>query len=253
MEAWAKMRLFILTLVLAAMFVPSAESADLPKYTVLRATDKIVLDGILDEADWAAAPSVGPFKFPWYVEGEQEQTDARMLWNDTFLYVAFKCNDKHIWAEFYDTNSTTYKDDTVEIFWDPSPLVKIPERKYNMFEINCIGNLLSVYVGSGENISQRISRIMVPHITQSIKGTVNNDEDIDEGWIIELAIRFEDYTEIYTGETPKNGDMWRIGLNRLGGKTNQQHSQWSPSQTEKPSFHSPKDFGEVYFSTKPVR
>ncbi|GAF71687.1 unnamed protein product, partial [marine sediment metagenome] len=128
-----------------------------------------------------------------------------------------------------------------------------PKRKYNMFEINCIGNLLSVYVDGGVSIHERIRRLMVPHIAQTIQGTVNNDDDTDTGWIIEMAIRFSDYTELFDGSTPEDGDMWKIGLNRLGGKTNPQHSQWSPSKSEKPNFHRPEDFGKIFFRKKPVR
>jgi len=225
--------------------------AEVPEYIVKRSTEKIVIDGILDENDWAAAQSAGEFKFPWWEKGEKEKTEVKMLWDDTFLYVSYKCDDKHIRAEHYDTNSTTYKDDCVEMFWDPNP--EDSRRKYNMFEINCIGNLLSVYVGSGENIHQRVSRIMVPHIAQSIQGTVNNDEDIDTGWIIEMAVRFSDYPELSKRKKPIDGDMWKVGLNRCGGKTNPQHSQWSPSQTPKHNFHRPEDFGKIIFSSEKVR
>jgi len=245
------MRTLCIIALLCLFCVSGTVWADLPEYSIKRTTEKIVIDGILDDSDWNAAQSVGDFKFPWLEEGEAEQTEVKMLWDDDFLYISYRCDDKHIWAEHYDTNSTTYKDDCVEIFWDPNPAD--PKRKYNMFEINCIGNLLSVYVGSGENIHQRISRIIPPHLAQTIQGTVNNDEDIDTGWIIEAAIRFSDYTELFDGFTPEDGDMWRVGLNRLGGKTNNLHSQWSPSQTEKPNFHRPEDFGKVIFSTKPVQ
>ena len=223
-----------------------------PEYVVKRTTEKIVVDGILDEADWQAAKSVGDFKFPWWTAGDKEQTEVKMLWNDTFLYVAWKCSDQHIWAEIYDTNSTTYKDDCVELFWNPNPQAGF---MYNMFEINCIGNLLSVYNNFKRSIYLRDSRILVPHISQSIQGTVNNDSDIDTGWIIEIAVRFSDYTEAYDGSTPKDGDMWRVALNRCGGKTNPQYSQWSPAQTPKPDLHSRggKDFGKIIFSKEPVR
>ncbi len=40
------------------------------------------------------------------------------------------------------------------------------------------------------------SRILVLHIVQSIQDRVNNEEDIDIGWILEIAIRFEDYPEL---------------------------------------------------------
>ncbi|MFC1573649.1 carbohydrate-binding family 9-like protein [Candidatus Latescibacterota bacterium] len=244
------MRTFLLYFFSTLLFTSSLY-ADQPEYTVMRTTEKIVIDGILDEQDWESAPSFGSFQFPWWKTGDKEQTEVKMLWDDTFLYLSYTCEDKHIWADQYDTNANTYQDDCVEMFWDPNP--SDPKRKYNMFEFNCIGNLLSVYVGSGENIHQRISRIMVPHIGQTLQGTVNDDSDEDTGWILEVAVRFSDYTELYDGSTPENGDMWRIGLNRCGGKINNQHSQWSPSQTDKPSFHRPEDFGKVFFSVKKVR
>jgi len=245
------MRVFICAGVVFAFVLGAAAWAQLPEYTVRRTTEKIVIDGIPDEKDWEAAESVGPFKFPWHEEGEKEQTEVKMLWDDTFLYLAYKCDDKHIWAEIYDTNATTYKDDCVEFFWDPNPAD--PKRKYNMFEINCIGNLLSVYVGSGESIHERVSRIMPPHIAQTIRGTVNDDSDTDEGWILEVAVRFSDYPELFNAETPEDGDMWRVGLNRLGGRTNKQSSMWSPPDTEKSSFHVPEFFGKIFFKREPVR
>src|SRR3989304_5092157 len=62
------MRHFFMPVFRAAMLVfPAAPLfAALPEYTVKRATEKIVLDGILDEDDWKAAPSFGDFVFPWY-------------------------------------------------------------------------------------------------------------------------------------------------------------------------------------------
>jgi hypothetical protein len=241
-------KVLIATVFFFIALFPVTALPEVPEYIVLRTTEKIVIDGILDEADWAAAIPVGDFKFPWWEKGEKEQTEVKILWDDTYMYVAFTCQDAHIWAEHYDTNSTTYKDDCVEIFWNPNPEAG---DMYNMFEMNCIGNLLSVYNNFKRSIHERESRIMVPHIAQTIKGTVNNDEDTDSGWVLEIAIRFSDYPELSKRTAPIAGDMWRVGLNRCGGKTNNQSSQWSPSS--KKSFHSPKDFGKIYFSSKSVR
>jgi len=243
-------RLALLLLMLVCFSVPVWP--DMPEYTVKRATEPVVIDGIIDEADWAAAQSVGDFAFPWWKEGEKEQTEVKMLWDDTFLYVSYRCNDMHIWAEHYDTNSATCLDDCVELFWNPSPGAG---NRYNMFEINCIGNLLSVYYDADKNsdIKNRNSRIMVPHIAQTIQGTVNNDADTDSGWIVEMAVRFSDYPKLLNKTAPAAGDFWRVGLNRCGGKTNEQFSQWSPSHTPTPNFHVPQDFGKIVFSSKPVR
>ena len=39
--------------------------------------------------------------FPWLTEGEKEQTEVKMLWDDTFLYLSYRCDDAHIWAEYF--------------------------------------------------------------------------------------------------------------------------------------------------------
>ena len=234
----------ILLLVFAGMCVSVFASADVPEYTIKRSTEKIVLDGILDEGDWAVAEPVGEFHFPWWEEGEKEQTEVKMFWDNTFLYVSFKCEDRHIRADHYNTNARTYNDDCVELFWNPNPQEQ--KEDYYQFEINCIGNLLSVRKSNRRTI-------MLPYITQTIQGTVNDDTDMDTGWIIEMAVRFSEYPELSERETPLPGDMWRVGLNRCGGVTNAQYSQWSPSQTDRPNFHKPDDFGEIIFSGETVK
>ena len=239
----------IIIYVIAAIIAFSSTAfAEKPEYTVYRTTGGIVVDGILDEEDWKNAPSFGDFKFPWWENGAKEQTEAKMLWDGKFLYLSFKCDDSHIWAEYFDHNSATCRDDCAEIFWSPAP---VTDKGYYMFEMNCIGNVLSVCNDLKKDILQ--NKILLPHIAQTIQGTVNNDDDKDSGWILEVAIRFGDYTTLTDDATPKSGDIWKIGLNRCGGKTNQQYSQWSPSQTDRPNFHKPEDFGTIHFSAKPVR
>lgn len=221
--------------------------AELPRYTVKRATAQIMPDGVLAEDDWKAASSFGDFVFPWWASGEKEQTEAKMLWDDDFLYLSFVCRDTHIWADHYNTNASVSVDDAAEIFWNPSPET---QSTYYQFEINCIGNLLSVW----KNGANPRPVILVPHIGRVIAGTVNQDSDTDSLWVLEVAIRFDDYPEIARAHSiPKPGDMWRINLNRCGGKTNPQYSQWSPSSTTQPQFHSPDDFGKIVFSDEPVR
>ncbi len=217
-------------------------AAEIPEYTVERSSGKIVIDGILDDAAWAAAKPASPFVFPWWTAGDREQTEVKMLWDDTFLYLAYSCDDAHIWADHYDSNSATCLDDCVEIFWNPDPKAG---DAYNMFEMNCLGNALSVCNNQKKPILD--NKILPPHIGQRLDGTVNNDADTDKGWVLEVAIRFADYPGLFDGKTPKNGDMWRVGLNRCGGKINEQYSQWSASQTPKPNFHAPKDFGKIVF------
>ena len=77
------------------------------------------MDGRLDEPAWVGAPAVGHFKFAWWQEGDKEQTVAKLLWDDDHLYVAFICQDAHIWAEHTRRDSAVYRDDCVQVFLDP--------------------------------------------------------------------------------------------------------------------------------------
>jgi len=237
------MRHIIVYVILTAFcFAAAASAADLPQYQVKRTTGPIVLDGILDEADWAAAQSFGDFVFPWWTEGDKEQTEAKMLWDDRFLYLSFVVQDKHIWADHFNTDDPCYQDDAVELFWNPDPA----NLDFYQFEMNSIGNLLLQQKST-------LATIMMPHIAHRIDGTLNDDSDEDTGWVLEIAVRFDEYPELNPGGTPKSGDMWRINLNRCGGETNQQFSQWNASATDRPNFHRPTEFGEIYFNADTVR
>ena len=94
---------------------------------------------------------------------------------------------------------------------------------------------------------------MVPHVAQAVRGSVNWDGDLDEGWVIELALRFEDYPELLR-EKPRDGTLWRAGINRCGGMTNWQDSMWAPEFGKTVgSFHLYPYFGKLWFSNETVK
>src|SRR5690554_6401730 len=106
---------------LGGAFPSPQHSRQKPEHTIYRAGTPITVDGRLDEPAWTAAPDVGAFVFPWYESGEMEQTVAKMLWDDTHFYVAFICQDAHIWAVHTARNSPVFRDDAEEVFTAPNP------------------------------------------------------------------------------------------------------------------------------------
>ena len=104
----------------AYVLVGTTGDADPARATNIECTP-IVVDGRLGEPAWTAAPEVGKFVFPWSEGGKLEQTVAKMLWDDTHLYVAFICEDAHIWAVHTERDSRVWRDDTVEVFAAPNP------------------------------------------------------------------------------------------------------------------------------------
>jgi|GEM_PF-86056 len=219
-----------------------------PQQVINRPDSPIRVDGRLDEAAWRNAETFGDFSFPWWTSGKQEQTAARMLWDDEFLYVAFQCDDAHVFAEQTEHDSRVYLDDCVELFTAPDS--RRPNDYFNI-EMNVKGAILDRHHPDGPGAPE------VPNwnsqgiqIATTVNGTLNDDSDTDRGWILEAAIPFANFEHVTGRAHPQDGDVWHLNLNRLGGQTNPQHSQWSPGETEKPAFHRPEFFGRVAFSSR---
>lgn len=240
----------ILFSVLAMLLVNSAFAADatLPSYTIYRINSPINIDGRLDESAWQITPTVGPFQFPWHTEGKKEQTVARLLWDDTTLYVSYRCEDAHISGQFTKRDEPVYRDDCVELFTAPNP--NRLDQYFN-FEMNVRGALLDNYhtKGPGSGSKKHKWNSQGIKIAVKIDGTLNDDSDTDRHWILEAAIPLSNFQGVAAHIPPHGGDLWRLNLNRCGGTTNQQFSQWSPSDSQKPAFHMPASFGRVTFST----
>lgn len=231
----------------AVFFVQLVHADEKPTYTAHRTSGSIYIDGNMTEADWLAAKTAGDFVFPWYESGKKEQTEVRVLWDDEYLYVFFTCEDEHISAHYFQRNSAPYKDDCVEVFIAPNPDQPL---WYANNEINCLGTwLIGAHIGERNEYVLR-DKVLVG---RSHKGTVNNEADTDEWWIIELGIPFESLKDYQGQLPPRPGDRWGINFNRCGGDVNEQFSQWTASKTEQPSFHQPQDFGHIVFDGRPVR
>lgn len=224
------------------------KDSKIPTYTIYRAGTPITIDGRLDEPAWTAAPDVGPFQFPWWKSGKKEQTVAKLLYDDTHIYLAYICEDAHIWAEHTARDSAVYRDDCVEFFVAPNSAN--PNAYFN-FEMNVLGIFLDQFQpdGPGVPVKEEWNGKGI-QIAVSINGTLNDDSDTDHYWILEAAIPFSNFVPVARHAPPEPGDVWHVGLNRCGGKTNEQFSQWSPSNTPAPAYHVPSCFGHMTFSEK---
>jgi hypothetical protein len=237
----------LIAVLLAAHAAGAAHAQERPQYAIQRAGTPLTIDGRLDEPAWVAAPAVGDFVFPWHEEGEREQTVAKLLWDDTHLYLAFICDDAHIWGVHTARDSQVWLDDTVEIFTAPNPA---NPRAYFNIEMNVLGIFLDQYRPAGPGASDEWNGDGI-QVRTSLVGTLNDDSDQDSYWILEAAIPFANFASEAINTPPLPGDTWRLNLNRLGGSTNPQFSQWSASRTPRPNFHAPDDFGQVTFSERP--
>ncbi|MBM3724723.1 MAG: c-type cytochrome [Acidobacteria bacterium] len=230
--------------VLAAAFPLAAQVSP---YRIERAPSRITLDARLDEPAWRDATPVGDFIFNWFESGDREQTDARMLWDDDNLYVSWRCQDRHISAQVTERHGPVSRDDCVEIFISPNP-AKV--RNYYTFEINVIGTMLNRcrtdwWTGPPTWEPEGVQYRTTYH------GRARKDESSDDReWIVELAIPLRNFARDAAHMPPRDGDEWRLNLQRTGGITNRQNSTWAPIAPPSKSFHTPESFGRVIFSTQ---
>jgi len=233
-------QIIIVSLIITGVIL--SKEIDRPVYVIKRTTAPIYIDGYLNEPDWKSAQGISNFIFPWYESGKKEQTTVKLLWDDTFLYVGYYCEDEHISAVRFQKNSDVWLDDCVECFIAPnlsSPL------DYTNYEFNCLGSyLVGVHI-KGKDFLWEPKGIQ---IGRSHKGTINKEDDIDDYWILEVSIPFENLKKFSINILPKPGEHWFLNLNRCGGQINEQFSQWSSSKTPEPDFHVPSHFGKVIFS-----
>ncbi|QEG00230.1 Soluble aldose sugar dehydrogenase YliI precursor [Stieleria maiorica] len=213
---------------------------------VHRTSAKMRIDGKRDETDWATAPSLGDFVFTWWKDGDppKQQTDAKLLWDDQFLYVSYACVDQDVRATRRGRDSKVYRDDCVEIF--ASPELEHPENYFNI-EMNALGEQLDQYRPGGEmqdNWNPDGIQIAV-----TIDGTLNDSNDSDRGWTLEAAIPFKLFKKVLPNGRPVIGDRWRLNLSRLEDEMAIK-SQWSQGDRNFPRFHHPEYFGFVEFVGK---
>lgn len=235
--------MILLSLLTAAAF---AQAWTPPTYTVLRAGTPIRIDGKLDEPAWFGAPDVGPFHFPWWTSGKKERTTVKLLWDNENLYIAHISEDEHITARHKDHDGKVAEDDCFEIMIAPNS--DKPEVYFNI-EWNVIGGYVDNFRPNGPNQPRApVWDAEGVEIAGSYEGTLNDDSDRDRYWLVEVKIPLRNFIKYAKHIPPQPGETWNINLNRHGGATNLQYSQWSAGDTPKPAFHTPHRFGKITFS-----
>lgn len=176
-----------------------------PVYPVRKSTVAPMIDGKLDDAAWDHA-NVETLEHFYFTDPKQEQpTQLRMLWSTTHLYVAFEMKDAYLNAVETQRDGAPYLDDCAELFLIPSPT---PENVHICWEINplkAVNDL--VYVNDFYQGKNAPIRAFNPSIDfeVSVKGTLNDNSDVDEGWVLEMAIPltvfrgFDEYHPVQTG------------------------------------------------------
>lgn len=157
------------------------------------------------------------------------------------IWLKYYVNEKHILARETKINGDVYKDSCVEFFISPG------EQNYYNFELNCIGTIHLAY-GPGRHDRKFVDPSLVRKIiTKSTLGNQPFEEKTgDFEWEMMIRIPIECFA--YSKLNTFSGLKAMGNLYKCGDDTSEPHYvTWKPVKTEKPDYHRPEFFGNIYF------
>ena len=239
--------LFIVSsMLMATVGASNVQSQNLPLYEVSRTATPIKVDGKLDDPVWAKAPAFTDLRLNLDGSPSPTKTEARALYDDSFLYVSFRCADKNIWATFKKRDEHLWEEEVVEVFVQADP----QQRSYIELEVNPLGTMLDIYLlDIRQPLRYESWNSQKLRWGVQVFGTVDG-KDGDKEWTCELALPLED---VVTARNipPRAGDRWRLNLYRVEQLPTPALLAWSP--TFKDDFHIPSRFGEIVFTDHLIR
>src|SRR5882672_5634711 len=223
-------------------------------YVARKITKAPKLDGKLDDAVWKDVPSTGVFTNTMTGAGADQKTEAKLLWDNKFLYVAFDNQDSDIWASLTKRDDKLWTQEADELMIDADGNGKT----YIELQVAPNGNVFDTYLPEYRKYEDAVDPKKKPYSWNSklqakvaVEGTLNKREDKDKYWTVEMAIPLEDVKGLDKGSAlklpPGVGDKWRINMFRMDmpqGKP-QQASAWSPPMVG--DFHALDKFGDLVF------
>jgi hypothetical protein len=214
------------------------------EYLVHRASTPIQIDGVLAEGAWDRADRAGPFLRSLDGKPCSAATEARLLWDDENLYVAFLSEDPNVAGAFFKDDEQLYTSNVVEIFLNPSGDAA---KGYDEIEVAPTNALFDASFSGGPRKGMDLSWSSHARHAVRVDGTLNDPRDVDRGWTVELAIPFASLTGM-PKPRPERGDRWKFNLYRLRQGPGQPGEGQAYSPPMRGDFHALDKFATLRFS-----
>ena len=243
-------------LVLSAAFLAHGQNTEAPpkSYECYRAQSPIKIDGQLDDRAWKAAPWTTDFVD---IEGTLKplprfKTRAKILWDDNYLYVAAELSEPDVKAALTAHDSVIFHDNDFEVFLKPPATVSgEPAPGYFEFEINALNTSWDLYLNKPYRLGGKADNSWdIPGLRTAVavQGTLNQSNDKDQGWTIEMAFPWSAFASRLPVEKPEPGSQWRVNFSRVEWKAGQPEEDnwvWSPQGVV--NMHVPEHWGYLNF------
>ena len=270
MKSQNKICLFLLFFFTINVFCQT-KLATLPRtHTAYKTNFSINIDGKVNESIWEKANWTSNFIDIEGVDDPKYQTKIKMLWDEDFFYILADIKEPNIWADITERDAIIFHNNNFEIFLDPNGNT----HNYYEIEINALNTIWDLFLTKPyrELNSSVINDWNITGLKSAIgiNGTLNNPNDIDKGWIVEMAIPWSAFKTSYFQDIVPRNQFWRVNFSRVNWnhtidkngtysrKKNKEDSKylkefnwvWSPQGVI--NMHEPEKWGYVLFSSKNI-
>lgn len=189
----------------------------IPKhYIVSKTNEEITIDGVADEPIWSNAKFSDKFIDIEGIKTPKFDTKMKMLWDEKYLYVYAELEEPHIWGNLKQRDTIIYYNNDFEVFLDPSN----DGINYGEIELNALNTVWDLYlnkpyrIGGKANFEWNLNTLKT---AVKVYGTLNNPNDIDSLWNVEMAIPLKPFVRLKNRPKtiPKEGEQWRINFSRV--------------------------------------
>ena len=222
------------TLAITSLGLAASSSCDFAstyprQYVALKtkALSADTLDGDLNKPVWANVKFTDDFVD---IQGSPDpqptprfRTRAKMVYDDTNLYVAAIMEEPDVWASITDPQEIIFHDDDFEVFIDSNATTYF----YKETEVNAFGALWSLCLNRayGDGGYENSTRVMEPGfdmmdhgLTSAVQvqppNCINDNATPCTSWTVELAMPL-DQIQINATHPVLEGEFWRIDFSRV--------------------------------------
>lgn len=216
-------------------------------HQVQRAEEPPTLNGKWDECVWKDVKVLEIKNFTGSEPEHKPKTEAKVLYDDSYIYVFFRVEDKYVQAVARHYQDSVWLDSCVEFFFTPG--TDISQGYFNI-EINCGGTMLFYH-----QLARGVDAVAVTdadcdkvEIFHSEPKIVDPEKQQPTTWVIEYRVPIDMLAKYAEVVRPAPGVVWRANFQKCAGKTSHPHGlTWSLIDTPKPDFHRPEFFGTLEF------
>lgn len=234
-------------------------------YIAYHTSEEIKIDGLENDESWSKVNWSQSFIDIEGIKKPTYNTQLKMLWDETYFYILAIIEEPHVWANLKQKDTIIFYNNDFEVFIDPDG----DTHNYYELELNALNTVWDLFVSK----PYREGNVVLNDWTATglksaikVNGTLNNPNDIDKGWVVEMAIPWSVYKTSYFEQNVPKDKFWRVNFSRVNWNFQITESKYERKKDEQGKFipeynwvwsptgvvniHEPEKWGYVYFSSK---